>query len=261
MKYSYHVHSNHSDGKKSIKEIIDYAKQIRLNEIGFSDHFHLNKNDVLIPGDMGQASLDRYVEEVLHYSSSKDPIVKLGLEVEFNLETVQEVKKIIQSYPFDYVIGSVHIVDNNIIIDWSVDRLPSNFCSDIMKRYWYKIQQMAKSRVFDIVGHLDLTKKFGLQPKIDLSEDIDLALKAIKDADMTVEVNTSGFFNPCKEQYPSEDILKKCKELEIPIIVTSDAHVPEHLTRDFDKAFRLLKDIGYTKQAYFIKRERFFTSF
>ena len=57
---------------------------------------------------------------------------------------------------------------------------------------------MAETKYFDIVGHIDLTRKFGLSPKVDISKEIDLALKAIKDADMAVEINTSGFYHLCK---------------------------------------------------------------
>jgi len=259
MKHSYHTHSNYSDGKASIKEIINYAKNLKLDEIGFSDHFHLPSNNIKILSDMPLYKLNNYVSEVLSFSSSTKPIVKLGLEAEFANKTLDLLKKIISSYPFDYIIGSVHIV-NETVIDFSEKNLPVNFCTDLMKQYWILIKQMANSKIFDIVAHLDLTKKFNLKPKIDLTKEINAALLAIKDADMTIEVNTSGWYKPCKEQYPSLEILQKCKKLQIPIIITADAHHPKHLTRGFEKAYKLLKKIGYNKQAYFIKRKRFFTS-
>ena len=267
MKYSYHTHSNYSDGKASISEIIAYAKKLELDEIGISDHFHLSPDGSLIPGDMPLKDLNKYISEILSYSKNKHPIVKLGLEVDFVPKTINELDKILSKNPFDYIIGSIHMVkssllnDNILIIDQFPDKVPSNFCTEIMQKYWILIREMAESRRFDIVAHLDLIKKFGYKPKIDLSNEIDLALKAIKDADMTIELNTSGWVMPCKEQYPSVELLKKSKKLDIPIIVTSDAHKPEHIIREFDKAIKLLKKIGYSKQAYFIKRKRFFTPF
>jgi histidinol-phosphatase (PHP family) len=260
MKYSYHVHSTYSDGKASIPEIIEYARKIGLDEIGISDHFHIPKDSSLITDDMDIEKLDQYISEILKYSLEEKPKVKLGLEAEFIIETLNEFKKITSKYPFDYIIGSSHIV-NNIVIDSSIDNLPNNYTSSIMKKYWITIKQLAQSKVFDIVGHVDITKKFGLKPTMDLSKYVDDALEAIKDADMAIEVNTSGWYQPCKEQYPSVDILKKCKKLDIPIIITADAHQVENLTRGFDRAFELLKKIGYSKQVYFIKRKRFFVDF
>ncbi|MBN2479836.1 MAG: histidinol-phosphatase [Parachlamydiales bacterium] len=258
MKYSYHVHSTFSDGKVSIAKIIEHAKILGLDEVGISDHFHISVDDILIPCDMELNEFDNYINEIVSYEKQTNPKVKLGLEIEFVFETMDQLKKILFQKPLDYIIGSVHMI-NNKIIDSSIDSLPSNFCTDIVKEYWIKIRQMAECKFFDIVGHMDLTKKFNLKPKIDISKEIDAALNAIKEADMTVEVNTSGFYYPCKEQFPSTHLLKKCKKLGIPIIVTADAHLPEHLTRDFDKAFKLLKEIGYSKLAYFTKRKRFFT--
>ena len=117
---------------------------------------------------------------------------------------------------------------------------------------------MAETKKFDIVGHLDLTKKFDIYPSENISTEIENALNAIKENDLSVELNTSGWYCPCCEQYPSKDILEKCKNKKIPIIITSDAHEPKDLIRDFEKAKKLLKNIGFTKQVHFDKRQRKF---
>lgn len=260
MQYSYHVHSTHSDGRATIQELVNTASKIGLDEIGISDHFHIPKDGVLMRGDMNVDNLKNYVAEVLSYSSNIKPVVKLGLEVEFVNETLDQLKKIIKKYPFDYLIGSCHLIFNNVI-DLSKDSLPANFTTDLMRQYWIIIKQMADAKIFDIVGHIDLTKKFDLKPTFDLSSEIEEALISIKNADMTVELNTSGWYWPCKEQYPSIEILKKCKKLDIPIIVTADVHRAEFLNRGFERAFLLLKEIGYKRVAFFKKRERFFLDF
>ncbi|MFA6119169.1 MAG: histidinol-phosphatase [Parachlamydiales bacterium] len=267
LKYSYHVHSLFSDGKNSIEELIAGAKELGLDEIGISDHFNLSKADNLSSWDMSLNKLKDYVLRISAFSNMTKPIVKLGLEVEFISETVEEFREIAKMMPFDYLIGSVHLVDRFLIDSpWEfflrenkLDELPKDFCNEIARDYWILIREMAQSRVFDIVGHLELYKKFNIQPQTDLTEEIKSALEAIKDADMTVELNTSGLYYPCKEQYPSFDLLKKCKKLDIPVIITADAHQKEHLTRGFDIAYKLLKEAGYTRQAYFTKKKRFFT--
>ncbi len=259
MKYSYHVHSTYSDGIAPIGEIVDYAEKLELDEVGISDHFHIPADGNFLSSDMHIDLLDKYVSEVLSYSSRIKPKVKLGLEVEYVSLTFEQLKKKLLKYPFDYFIGSVHLVFNSIVDDPN-KKVSQKYINEIMKEYWPLVKKMAESKFFDIVGHIDLPKKGGIKPTIDLSKEIMEALEAIKKADMTVELNTSGWHYPCKEQYPSVDILKKCKMLDIPIIVSADAHNPKDLLRDFDKAFKLLKEIGFTKRAYFEKRQRFFTS-
>ena len=159
--------------------------------------------------------------------------------------------------PFDYLIGSVHFVDG-YVIDFKKEELPKNFSSEIIRKYWILVRKMAETKKFDIVGHLDLTKKFDIYPSENISTEIENALNAIKENDLSVELNTSGWYCPCCEQYPSKDILEKCKNKKIPIIITSDAHEPKDLIRDFEKAKKLLKNIGFTKQVHFDKRQRKF---
>ena len=181
----------------------------------------------------------------------------MGLEVEFIPKTIEQLDKIISKYPFDYVIGSCH----KLIIKACESSLSRDSKNNVVKQYWALIRQLAQSKMFDIVGHLDLFKNFKLNPTSDMSKEIDLALKAIKKSDLAVEINTSGWYQPCEEQYPSIAILRKCKKLDIPIMITADAHKAEDLTRGFDRAFKLVKELGFEKQAYFVKRKRFFTKF
>lgn len=256
MQYSYHVHSSYSDGKATIDEIIHYAKKIGLDEIGFSDHLHVSDDGFLFPGDMKPERLDDYVRDVLSYSSNIKPKVKLGLEAEFVFNAINRLDKVISKYPFDYVIGSAH----RLIMTARVSKLSQNSINTLVKQYWAVIKQLAESKMFDIVGHLDFFKCFKLNPTIDVSKEIDLALESVKKSDLAVEVNTSGWYLPCEEQYPSVCILEKCKKLDIPIIITADAHQPRNLTRGFEKAVGLVKKLGYKKQAYFVKRKRFFAN-
>ena len=61
-----------------------------------------------------------------------------------------------------------------------------------------------------------------------------------------------------KEQYPSVKIIKKMHELDIPILLGSDAHHPDELGFNFNNIIKLVKGIGYDQLAYFEKRKRSF---
>ena len=52
---------------------------------------------------------------------------------------------------------------------------------------------------------------------------------------MKVEINTAGYGKICNEIYPSNFILKKCLDLEIPIIVNDDSHSIDQLGQYYDK--------------------------
>ncbi|NGX56865.1 MAG: Histidinol-phosphatase [Candidatus Anoxychlamydiales bacterium] len=261
MLFSYHNHSTYSDGNSNIDDIIKEAINLNLDEVGISDHFHIpKKNGYVFQSDMEINKLDRYVKDVLKYKNLKKPKVKLGLEVEYVKETLEEFKAIIKKYPFDYLIASIHLVNKIIVVDENSYK-PKNFTTDIMIEYWIKIKELAKSKAFDIIGHIDLYKKHGHKPQVELDNYIEDALNAIKDAGMSVEVNTSGFFFPCKEQYPSIEILKKIKEKDISVLINADAHHPSNLIREFKKARQILKKIGFEKLAKYNKRKKRLVSF
>ena len=261
MKCSLHVHSSYSDGRGAISDIVEAAKKLDIDVLGFSDHLNLSIIDKSIHfGEMSIELLERYVEDILSFSHLKKPAVRLGFEVEFVASAADRLKEILKTFPIDYLIGSVHGIDENYRIDYTREELPEDFCSIGMRKYWKLIREMAQSRMFNIVGHIDLVKKFGYKPSIDLSEEIDAALQAISQAEMAVELNTSGWFYPCNEQYPSLEIIKKCINLKIPFTVSADSHAPENLTRSFDRAYKLLRQLGVTEQVYFIRRKPYFTS-
>ena len=257
MQYSYHVHSIFSDGKKSIEDIVISAKYLKLDEIGISDHLLEFPNGEKVHWAMGLDHLNSYISKISKISKYLTFPIKIGLEVDYFEENVFKIFEKLEKMPFDYLIGSVHFVDG-YVIDFKKEELPKNFSSEIIRKYWILVRKMAETKKFDIVGHLDLTKKFDIYPSENISTEIENALNAIKDNNLAVELNTSGWYCPCREQYPSKDLLEKCKHKNIPIIITSDAHEPKDLIRDFEKAKKLLKNIGFRKQVHFDKRQRKF---
>ena len=252
MKFSYHVHSKYSDGKDSIEDIINYAEKLGLDEIGISDHFHIPIESSHYHGDMKISLLDTYVKEILSLKEKKQITVRLGLEVDFVPQTHHLLDHYLIDKPFDYIIGSVHLIDGKYI----PEKITPHEYNDKVYQYWTLIKQMAESKKFDIVGHIDLFKRFGIKPTRDFTKEIDEALLAILDSGMAIEINTSGWSHNCKEQYPAQYILKKCKDLNIPILISSDAHKKNDLARWFKKAYSLAKKLGFSSLTSFSQRKK-----
>jgi len=257
MRTSYHCHTNLSDGGCSISDHIRAGVAAGLDEIGISEHY------TLLPGkrvswSMAQAGLADYFV-ALHAAreqAGERIIVRYGLEADFIPASVVELGRILEAYPFDYVIGSVHFIDD-FPVDARADyweALSQDQRNEMIRAYWARVADMAGSGVFDIAGHLDLYKKFGHVATIDISADIAAALDAIAHAGMAVELNTSGM-HYAGEVYPSTAILQQCYARGIPSLVTSDAHRPEDLMRGYDFGVCELRKAGYTQQAVFAERK------
>lgn len=175
-----------------------------------------------------------------------------GLEVDFFFENIDAVIKELNNYPLDYLIGSVHF-SGTFPIDHSADYwtpLTRDQIDEICRIYWEKMLGAAQCSHFTFLGHLDLPKKFGFLPDPDLYfPQAVKVLDAAAASGVGIEINTAGWFKPCGEPYPSPRLLREAYSRKIPIVIDSDAHEPELVTRGFPEARKLLHQIGYPVDA------------
>ena len=144
---------------------------------------------------------------------------------------------------------------------WAVDD-PSKLSSwkgrdafEVWSIYFERLTMAAQSKLFQIIGHVDLPKKFGFIPRRDCTALFEHFLDAAKGADVAIELNTAGLRKDCKEIYPSAHILQLAHERLVPITFGSDAHAPEEVGMDFDRAIELARRIGYTQRCRFVQRQ------
>ena len=260
MLLDYHIHTKrcgHATGE--MKDYLAAAVRNGAAEIGFSDHFpylseHRKSLTRTIPLDqvaMSEKEIPLYVKDVLRLAGTSKIPVKLGCEIDYFPGSVAAFN-VLRGFDFDYFIGSIHFIDG-----WGFDqdqhqaRMLELGISRVYRRYLELLSMMAETRLFDIVGHLDLPKKFGHFPPDGLDRDFRASLEAVKRNGMAVELNTSGLDRKAGEVYPSKKILRICFELDIPVTLGSDSHKPGEVARHFSDARRILKQIGYTKLASF----------
>jgi histidinol-phosphatase (PHP family) len=267
---TYHNHSNWSDGKASIEQIIAAAVGMGVDEVGISDHWVLHPRGTQFKWAMPTDRLPDYVSAIKHaqsQSNSQACAVRLGIEVDWHIGNAQRLRDVLAQYPFDYIIGSVHEIVLDDGSEFMIDGSPAAWqplgqdrINHVHQQYWKTMKTLAQSEVFDIVAHIDLPKKFPFFPTLDLSREIGEALDAIAAATnsagqrLAVELNTAGWHKPCGDAYPSLDILRECNRRGIPSMMNADAHQPEHLLRDFDRAANRFAEAGYTHLTRFAQR-------
>src|SRR5205085_2458193 len=88
-----------------------------------------------------------------------------------------------------------------------------------------------------------------------IREETDLRL-GIAESQIAVEVSTAGLRKPAGEIYPAPAFLEMCLEAGCPVALSSDAHVPGDIGRDYDDAVALLERLGVGELAVFERRER-----
>ncbi len=249
----YHTHSILSDGKDSYEEMVQGAIAKGLDEIGFSDHVCLKPVDwgirlEDIPVMTGQIlSLKQKYEEQIK--------IRYGIEMDYFPGRESELKSLIDEIPVDYVIGSVHFIgdwnfdnDQSFYGKWSNDKL--------YEKYFGLIRQTAESGLFDIIGHLDIIKKFRVYPETNQDILFEETIKVIKAYNLVVELNTGGMDRPCAEFTPSPRLLELCYKHQVPVTLSSDAHSAIHIARHYETAVEQLTQIGYREIVGFQKRIR-----
>lgn len=259
---TYHNHTNWSDGVASLDEIVERAVELGVDELGISDHYVLHPSGLVPEWSMAPETVGAYAERVLSHRGNDDLAIRLGLEIDYFPGHENAIRGALAGIPFDYLIGSVHEVDG-FGIDARAEtwnELDEDEQNEKHRAYWRAERMLAESGLFTIVAHLDLSKKFGHRPTIDLRDEIARTLDAIAASGLVVELNTAGWHKPCRDGYPSLDILKQCRQRRIPVTLSSDAHDPDHLLRDFTRGRDRLREAGYTEIARFAGGEVTFES-
>jgi histidinol-phosphatase (PHP family) len=186
--------------------------------------------------------------------------LRLGLEVDFVAGREDRTQNLIERCELDYVVGSVHFlgdlaVDHEGYDIWERAQSPE----DVWRRYFETLGEAASSGLFDILAHPDLVKVWGASrplPEGDLRRYYEPALEAIAQAGVAVEVSTAGLRKPVGEIYPARAFLAEAISAGVPIALSSDAHVPEHIGFGYEHALELLDGLGVRELAVFERRVR-----
>ncbi len=255
----YHMHTPLC--RHAVGEPVDYARravEIGLTEIGFSDHSPMRRDD-FDNWRMRNDQLDEYVAKVrLAQKEFPQLTIRLALEVDYLPGHEDWIRDLATRHPWDYFIGSVHYVSDS----WDIDN-PAKLSEwrkrdayEVWSAYFERLAQAAESKLFEIIGHADLPKKFGIRPAQDCTPLYERFLTAAAKSRCAIELNTAGLRKDCKEIYPSQQILQLAFQKGVPITFGSDAHAPEEIGMNFTEAIQLAREAGYQKCCRFSKRQQ-----
>ena len=200
--------------------------------------------------------LDAYVSFVREQTD-----LKLGIEADFIVGSEDRMATLLQAREWDFVVGSVHFVGEHAVDHdgYEIWDHRSQRPDELWRRYFETLGEAARSGLFDILAHPDLIKYWGLtrrQPEGDLRRFYELAMDGIAESRIAVEVSTAGLRKPAGELYPAPAFLEMCLDAGCPVALSSDAHVPQDVGRDYEAALELLERLGVGELAVFERRER-----
>ncbi len=263
--FNLHTHSRYCDGSGEPEEYVISAIEENMSLLGFSSHAPL---PFRAEWSMEASDLPAYRNEIqrLRKRYSDKISILLGLEIDYIPGSPFTAVSRYHDLNLDYTIGSVHFAGRYAGGEaWGVDFHEEKFkrgleeiyngdFQRVVERYYELIGRMTAEEPYDIIGHLDYVKYNNRNERY-FSEQAGWykdalygALKKIATSKKIVEVNTGGLARGTVDSlFPSEWIIHECKKLEIPVLVSSDAHSPLHLTSGFSEAIQALRNAGYKK--------------
>lgn len=277
MRMDYHMHLEHGSYDVNWVEGFFATEQARgLDEIGFSEHSHgfaefkpLYYHDLVLDDSFIGAFQQKWLQKhkfmytlddyfaLIDKLRERGHVIKAGIEV-CNFQQQDKVAAILTGRPFDYLIGSVHFLHGwaydsvEIIDEWSRHSL-----REVYGWYAEAVEQLCASGTYDVLGHPFNIRLFKHIPDFDVSPYLDRVAKALKAADMVVDVNTGTRYRyPIAEISPYPDFMAVAADYHLPIITSSDAHEPTDCGRFLDEAIAYAKRFGYTQSVQFNRRDR-----
>lgn len=261
--FNLHTHTNYCDGKEAPEKYVKKAIELGFQSLGFTAHAPLPfENHFSIP----ESELQFYAMDIRDLQEKyKDQIeIYLALEHDYIPEVLDDFSVFATQIDLDYIIGSVHMVRNPDSGElWFIDGSKSEvydeglkkvFGGDIRKAvtsFYHQSMQMIETQKPEIIGHLDKIKmhnqnRFFTEDEPWYIKLIDETLDLAKSSDCIIELNTRGVYKKrCDSFFPSVDVLKKIKELKIPVLMSSDAHTSSDLATLLPEAIEQLKELGF----------------
>lgn len=253
MRVDLHNHTtlcNHASG--SMREYITQAQSIGIDVYGFSCHAPMPFDEKY---RMSLDDLPHYIKSVRDLDGDLE--ILCGLEVDYIANRDDLLLREVIDAKVDYLIGSIHFLgewgfDNpEFLYKWKDRDLYSTWMT-----YLHSLELLIESDLFDIIGHIDLLKIFGARPPDSVLSSFVDVLKCAKAKDLVIEINHAGLRKDINELYPSPELLRVIKGLDIDITFGSDAHDVKHVGFGYDIALQNAKDIGFEKQAIFRDRRK-----
>lgn len=254
-----HMHSKFSaDSVMDAADACKAAISLGLDGIAFTDHV-----DFDYPGETFIVDFDRYMERINDLAAVYEGKLRILRAIEAGIQphVIEDTLKVVNSYPFDYVLASVHIIDG---ADPYVkeEYYQGKSKAEAYERYLKEIYNMIMHfGSFDMVGHFEYIIRYAQYVDrslryADHRDILDSILKELVHQGRGFEVNTGSFRDPAAMAVYDAEVLKRYRELGGELVcLGSDAHRPEHIALRFDYFAQLIRDAGFRYTVHFENRK------
>lgn len=272
--FSYHVHTNFSDGQNNLSQMLAQAVALGWTEIGITDHLIIHKNinkslfyPILVKNNQAPVYWDDFKTalddiqrhgEYFRRTAAQFPLkVYLGYEVDYFTYDgwIDEFKQFIPQVDYDYLISGNHFFTNeNGLEVFNIYHFDENFhlfnhtnFEPYFKRHYQTMIKAVQSGMFSFLAHIDFARKSMFHEQYSLVDERLAVVKSLAEYQVSTELSTKGL-RKIGDFYPEKNILESVIKHNIPVVISDDAHSTQELGYGFEQAEELLKQLNCRKR-------------
>ena len=267
IRSDFHMHTAFStDSEEAVESMLNRAVERGLYSVCITDHM-----DADYPPDdeLGENAFRLDTKNYFPFLLKKKKEyeeriqVRIGIELGLQKHLGTRYETLIEKYPFDFVIGSMHLVCGEDPYTGKVFEELGD--AQVYRRMFCEtLECIRKIKCFDVLGHLDYVVRYGKHQAEaysyeKFSDEIDMILRELISSGKGLELNMAGIKYGLGFAHPHPSVLRRYQELGGEIItVGSDAHKAEHIGYEFEIAGELLKSCGFRYYTEFENRKAVF---
>lgn len=247
-----------------LERFVATAHRRSVREIGISEHaYHfveaapLHGNPDYVARRSHGYRTDDYVRLIEAARADGLPL-RLSIEMDYFPGREADIAAYLAEYPWDYVIGGVHWID-----DWGFDLEAADWdgrdVAAAYRDYFALAEQAVRSGLFDTFAHPDVIKVHGRKPGPEFTEQLltlyDRLVAAAAESNVCLEVSSAGLRKRVGEIYPDERLLQRAFAAGVNITLGSDAHDPEEVGWEYQRLIACTRAAGYTTVTTFAGRQ------
>lgn len=255
MLVDYHLHLEEGGFSRDwLLRFLERAREAGVEEVAFTEHsYRFRQARGCLDNDWARAreteDVEEYVRLILEAREEGYPVL-LGIEMDYVEGKEEAIAGFLEPFPWDLILGSVHWLG-----DFGLDLNPRDWqgreVEGVWREYFRLLAQAAESGLFQVLSHPDLVKIFGFRPARLPREEMERAAESAARRGVCFEVSSAGLRKPCREIYPSLELLSLARRHGVGITLASDAHLPEHVGFELEKLVVHARAAGYREMVRF----------
>jgi histidinol-phosphatase (PHP family) len=257
--HDYHMHSTAScDCQASMAEMCQSALQHGIPEIAFTEHFDPKPEDICA-GFYDPAGYFDALDAARQVFAPQGLTIRAGVEVGEMHRYRDVVQPVLEAWPYDVVLGSLHWSGENSVFDEAYFRhTPSHTA---IPAYFAELAEMVRGGGFDVLAHADVFKRtaYRVYGRLHIADWEDLmrpVWAACIDTGIAVEINTAGLRVEVGEAHPALEALRWYRAMGGErLTIGSDSHRPAHVGYGLPGALDLAREAGFTRVCRFEHRQ------